>query len=260
MRMRVAAVKNTLNGRQTLFPEPEPAAIDELDVNPINEQRRSAELANPAPSLSATVMRPQECHREQHHDDAELDQDQARAVQPEIDGGIQGVRADSRNIDQRRSGRIRGSRTTASLDASGPPSPAQEGAGADTEREECSPWEEREIIASGTSTCGRPRDDSWGTIAISGDATAMIIPTITPACTRCACPQQRETRHTRDRERHAVQDVDFQQVRARGCTDIRTGTTENGTQTPARRDSLPDGAPSSTLPYRWPACAPCRAS
>ena len=65
------------------MPGAQPAAVEQLDMHPVNQQRSCAQLAHPAPPVRR-VLGPKECKSQEQQDNAHLDQNHERAVEPEF--------------------------------------------------------------------------------------------------------------------------------------------------------------------------------
>src|SRR6266849_8792339 len=113
-------------------------------MDPIDQQRRRAQLAYQAPTGAHRISRPEEGKGENPQKNAELDQYQSRAVEPEIGLRVERVgyfREIATAYNQTRAQQRAPLHGAIHLIVAQQPDNA---AGAQPEREERSPWEEAE--------------------------------------------------------------------------------------------------------------------
>ena len=70
--------------RQVPLEKPQPAAINQLDVHPVDQQRSCAELAHPAPAILCAIASPQERQRQNQQNDSYLAEHLRRTIQPVV--------------------------------------------------------------------------------------------------------------------------------------------------------------------------------
>ena len=83
-RITASRRRDRLGHRQAALEEPQPPAIDQLDVHPVDQQGGGAELPHPAPAGPGRIAGPQERKGKHQERDPLLGQDLRGAVQPVV--------------------------------------------------------------------------------------------------------------------------------------------------------------------------------